>query len=238
MRRHSRPCRHASCSTHSSSWVMRPTSSATSRNSPGPTSPRSGCCQRTSASKPTTGDWPATRSAGTRRGTRRARPPGADRSRAAAAVPPRRGARRRTPSSRRRRRSCAVHGQVGVADDVLARLVGVGGHGHADAGAGEHVLAVDRQRQHRHLLHPLGDADGIHRLADAVEQHRELVAAEAGERRLGDAPGVGHARDDVVAAHGAARRSPNMTSRRSPAVWPRLSLTCLKRSRSTNSTAN
>ena len=112
----------------------------------------------------------------------------------------------------------AVHRQVGVADDVLARLVRVGGHGHADAGAGEHVLAVERQRQRGHLLHALGDAHRVDRLADAVEQHRELVAAEAGQRRLGRRrAAVGHARDDVVAAHGArpgARRTSPAAGRR------------------------
>ncbi len=41
------------CSTHSSMRRIRPRFSATGMNSPGSTSPRSGCCQRSSASTAT-----------------------------------------------------------------------------------------------------------------------------------------------------------------------------------------
>ncbi len=46
-----RSCRHTSRSTQRSMATIRPVSSATGMNSPG-NSPPSGCCQRTSASKP------------------------------------------------------------------------------------------------------------------------------------------------------------------------------------------
>ena len=62
-------------------------------------------------------------------------------------------------------------------------------------------------------------------VADAVEQHRELVAAQPG--------------DGVAGADAAARsRCATATSSRSPTWWPRLSLTILKRSRSRNRTAS
>ena len=49
---HSPTCRHAVRSTHSPIGTMRPFCSATGMNSSGSTSPRSGCCQRISASMP------------------------------------------------------------------------------------------------------------------------------------------------------------------------------------------
>ena len=69
----------------------------------------------------------------------------------------------------------------------------------------------------------LGDLLGVRGVGDVLEQERELVAAEAGD---------GVARADASSA--AARRPPG--ARWSPAACPRLSLTALKSSRSTNRT--
>ncbi len=51
---HSTICRQASSMTQTPIGTIRPVSSATEMISPGRMSPRSGCCQRSSASKPTT----------------------------------------------------------------------------------------------------------------------------------------------------------------------------------------
>ena len=96
----------------------------------------------------------------------------------------------------------AVHREVGVADDVLARRVPIGGHGHADAGGGKDVLSIERQRFGRHLLDTLGHAHGVQGLTDPVEQHGELVAAEPGQRWLRHRRRARHAGHDVFGAHG------------------------------------
>ena len=66
--------------------------------------------------------------------------------------------------------------------------------------------------------HPLGDAGRRRLVGDLLEQHDELVAAEA--------------RDGVARAQGAFSRGATSISNSSPAAWPRLSLTSLKLSRS------
>ena len=78
-----------------------------------------------------------------------------------------------------------------------------------------------RARRGRAAATVLGDLDAV----DVLDQDRELVAAQA--------------RDHVAArAARATMRRPASTSISSPAAWPTLSLTSLKRSRSRNSTAN
>ena len=96
----------------------------------------------------------------------------------------------------------AVHRQVGVADDVLARSVRIGGHGHADAGSGKHVLPIERQRQFGHLLHAFGHPHRVERFPDAIEEHGEFIATKTRQRRLGDRRRAGHTRDHVVGPHG------------------------------------
>ena len=51
--RHLAAWRHAVSRTHRPSGMIRPVSSASGMNASGGTRPRVGCCQRTSASKPT-----------------------------------------------------------------------------------------------------------------------------------------------------------------------------------------
>jgi hypothetical protein len=132
----------------------------------------------------------------------------------------------------------AVHRQVGVADDVFARLVGIGGHGHADARAREHILPVELQRLRGHELHTFGDAHGIERLADAVEQHREFVAAEPRERRFGQRAGAGHTRHHVFGAHGCGESFGEHHEQAVTGGVAEAVVHVLERSRSTNSTAN
>ena len=90
----------------------------------------------------------------------------------------------------------AVHGDVGVAHDVLRRAVG--GH-ERDADAGRHVelAVVDVERRGERLLQALGDDRGAADVLDLLEQQRELVAAVAGDgvagaQRTFDALGDGH----------------------------------------------
>ena len=116
-----------------------------------------------------------------------------------------------------------VHRDVGIAQQLLGVVVRLR-EGHADAGGDMRVAAVEHER----LLEGLGDRrrDALHvaAIADALEQDRELVAAEARHR----------VRRPRALHRGAGRR---VCSSRSPASWPRESLTFLKSSRSRNITA-
>ena len=52
----------------------------------------------------------------------------------------------------------------------------------ADADAGEHLVPAHLDRRRQLLVDPLGDAGGVRLAVDVVEQHGELVAAQARER--------------------------------------------------------
>ena len=85
-----------------------------------------------------------------------------------------------------------VHRRLGVADQ-LARIAHLAddpreGDRDADARAHEDVLAGDRDRRLEAADQPLHRIDGRDGIADALDQDRELVAAEARGR-------VGRARD-------------------------------------------
>ena len=123
-------------STHSPIGTIRPVSSATGMNSAGETMPRSGWCQRNSASKPhdlvALAGRPA---AGSRARTRRWRAPCADR------VPARAAPACARPSPARRSDRCralrlgAVEREVGVLQQLVRLVAVVGRDGDADAGA-------------------------------------------------------------------------------------------------------
>ena len=72
----------------------------------------------------------------------------------------------------------AVHGDVGVAHDVLRRAIGRD-EGDADARRDVDLTAVDLERRRQRLVQPLGHDRGAVHVADVVEQQRELVAADA-----------------------------------------------------------
>ena len=109
---------------------------------------------------------------------------------------------------------------------VLEQVVGVGAvarrHGDADAGADDHLVAVDLVGLAERGDDALGERGGLLAAGRAGYcRIDELVAAEAG--------------DDVGArAPGARRRSATARSSMSPRGWPSVSLTCLNWSRSTN----
>ena len=52
----------------------------------------------------------------------------------------------------------------------------------ADADAGEHLVPAHLERRRQLLVDPLGDAGGVRLAVDLLEQHGELVAAQARER--------------------------------------------------------
>ena len=112
----------------------------------------------------------------------------------------------------------AVHGDVRVADEVLAGGHARGAYGDADADMAGDVAAPERVRPVDLLEHAPRRRDRrlCVRLAD---EHGELVAADPGGeilRRGSQSP----------------RRRANSARSSSPALCPHVSLTALKRSRS------
>ena len=77
-----------------------------------------------------------------------------------------------------------VHGDVGVAEQILDRRVVVGDR-HSCAGAGHHLAVVDHHRRPHRAGDPLHDAAGVDLVDVAPEQHRELVTAEPGGEVVG-----------------------------------------------------
>ena len=129
-----------------------------------------------------------------------------------------------------------VHRDVGVADEIVAGLGAGAADGNADARAGEHLVPAEHHRRRHGLLETLGHAHRIARVSDVLEQHRELVAADASQAVV---PAVGSAagRHDVVAPQHLGGRTAISSRRRSPAGCPMLSLTVLA-IRSMKRTAN
>ena len=75
-----------------------------------------------------------------------------------------------------------VHRRVRVAQHVLGAVVAGARQRDADADAGEHLVPAHLDRRGQLLVNPLGDAGGVRLAVDVLEQHGELVAAEARER--------------------------------------------------------
>ena len=89
-----------------------------------------------------------------------------------------------------------VHGEVGLAQQLVdVRVAGLADR-QADAQRHFDVLAVHRERLVERGHDPLGGLDGLVRAADRLEQHAELVAAEPG-RRVGGAQARAQAARDV-----------------------------------------
>ena len=81
------------------------------------------------------------------------------------------------------RRLGGVHGQVGLAQQVVGLGVAIGRDGGADAGPHHHLPALELERRAKRLEDPLGGA-ARPVLPRLLEQDRELVATEAGGRVL------------------------------------------------------
>ena len=78
-----------------------------------------------------------------------------------------------------------VHRRVRVAQHVLGALVARARQRDADADAGEHLVPAHLDGRGQLLVDPLGDAGGVRLAVDVVEQHGELVAAQARQRVAG-----------------------------------------------------
>ena len=76
----------------------------------------------------------------------------------------------------------AVHREVRVAEQVVGHVVARGRQRDADAGAHEDVLSLQIERALELDHDALGDARRIVHGRRVVDQHRELVAAEPGDR--------------------------------------------------------
>ena len=74
----------------------------------------------------------------------------------------------------------AVHRDVGVAHHLLRRGLR-GRERDPDRGADEQLAPVDHERRLQAVQDALGDDRGLARVADVVEQERELVAGEPGD---------------------------------------------------------
>ena len=217
--------RQASRSTQVPSGTIRPVSSASEMNSPGPSRPRSGCCQRTSASRPTI-VLAVDRHLGLEEDPELlALDRLADR---VLVVQARQGAlarelveqharaRRRRPwpgTSRRRRRGS---GRRDPGSDRGDRDADAGrGHGLAAAPGGTAVLNALSTRSATATASSSSKMSS-HRITNSSPPNRASVSWRRREWPM---------------------RSATATSSSSPAPWPRLSLITLKRSRSRNSTA-
>ena len=207
------------------SGTIMPVSSASGMNSFGRSSPRVGWRQRTSASTPAIDAAPEVDDRLVEQ--RELAPPEAARQLGAQRVAgDDRGMHRRL--ERRDAvlpRSLAVYiATSAFRSSSSARSVAGPRGGDADAPADLDLRVRDEERRLEGLDDPLGDGDRLAEVRRVVEQHGELVAAEATR------PGRPRAGPPRI-------RSATSTSRRSPAACPSVSLTILKSSRSRNRTA-
>ena len=95
-----------------------------------------------------------------------------------------------------------VHGEVGVAQQLLRRRGGPAAGGDADAGAGVDLPAVDHDRRVEGVEDALGHLDDGSGVGGVLEEDGELVAAEASGRvaRAEAAPqAVGDGTEQLVA---------------------------------------
>ncbi len=166
---------------------MKPVCSANGMNCIGGTMPRSGCCQRTSASAPTT-RGAVERQLGLQEQAQlavldRVAQFAQQRQRLRAGGVER---RRRTAAGRCRVRLAAYIATSARLSSVSASAACSGPAGHADAGAHVDLVFLERDRRVEGARDALRDRLRELRVAFA-QQHRELVARQA--------------RHDVVAAH-------------------------------------
>ena len=74
-----------------------------------------------------------------------------------------------------------VHGEVGVAEDLLGRRAARGGEGDADAHRDEQLALLEEERPLQLGAEPLGHRGDRARVLHVLEEHGELVAAEPGD---------------------------------------------------------
>ena len=149
------------------------------------------------------------------------------------------------PGARRPARSRT--GNIGSPPRSLARYIAmsaarisafdaramVGRHRDADRRADVDAVAVKLERLADRQRDPPRDALGIVAACDVRQEDGEFVARQPRQQRARDWPP-----SPTSALTTTRRRLATMISNWSPRAWPRLSLTRLKRSRSTNSIAD
>ena len=89
----------------------------------------------------------------------------------------------RVPASTRRLR--LIHGDVGISEALLWRLVPGRAHGDTDTGADEDLMPVRLQRRLELSMDTFGDAAGTSGLLARLQEHGELVAAQSSQRVSG-----------------------------------------------------
>ena len=88
-----------------------------------------------------------------------------------------------------------VEGEVGGAEQLRGGLLRAAAETEADAERDHDVVIADADRRVEGADQALGDGDGLALVADAVEEQRELVAAEAGDGVAGADAGGERAAD-------------------------------------------
>ena len=161
-------------------------SSATRMNSPAATRPRSGCCQRDERLEPR-------------------HPPGGEldlrlvgdtqlafvERRAQLGLellPLRRACPQRLPEHLVAGAAAllrAVHRKVGVMDQRVGIRAAIEGERDPDAARERDLAPRDRERRRERLRHPLRELRGVVAVVERRSEHRELVAAETGDRVSG-----------------------------------------------------
>ena len=79
----------------------------------------------------------------------------------------------------------AVHGKVGIAQDILGLAIGRIPHRHADGGGADDLLAVELEWLADRVQHVTGEGQRLVRARDILQQNGEFVAAQPGERVAG-----------------------------------------------------
>ncbi len=117
----------------------------------------------------------------------------------------------------------AVHGDVGLAQQLGGLGDLLGGEHRADRDADPRLAVADDERLADDRDDPLAQAADVGLALGADLDDGEFVAADAGDR--------------VGLAQQRAQPLADLRTSLSPALWPSVSLTCLKRSRSSMSRA-
>ena len=78
----------------------------------------------------------------------------------------------------------AIHGNLGVAEDVLCLGPGIAAESNPDAYRQHDLLTIQIEGNGQSLLNALGDANGVAGVMKFLEEHRELVASGPGQRTL------------------------------------------------------
>ena len=75
-----------------------------------------------------------------------------------------------------------IHGGVGIAHDLVGVVVLGAAEGDADARGGEDFPPADRKGRAQRVLNAERDGVGLILVAELVQENRELVSAQPGER--------------------------------------------------------